>query len=47
VLHLRYEGAVGTLLARLTRGITNRYLALEAAGLKRRAEAGRQAIDQC
>jgi uncharacterized protein YndB with AHSA1/START domain len=45
-LHLHYEGALGTRLARWTRGITNRYLALEAAGLKKRSEervASRQA----
>jgi len=38
VLSLRYEGPVGKLLARLTRDITNRYLDLEATGLKRRSE---------
>ena len=37
-LSLRYEGFLGRLLARLTRGITNRYLALEATGLKARSE---------
>jgi hypothetical protein len=37
-LSLRYEGLLGKLLARLTRGITNRYLALEANGLKKRSE---------
>jgi uncharacterized protein YndB with AHSA1/START domain len=37
-LRLRYEGAIGRLLARMTRDITNRYLAMEAAGLKRRSE---------
>ena len=37
-LSLRYEGFIGRLLARMTRGITNRYLALEAKGLKARAE---------
>lgn len=37
-LSLRYEGFVARLLARLTRGITNRYLAMEANGLKARAE---------
>ena len=37
-LHLHYEGAIGNLLARLTRGITNRYLGFEAAGLKKRSE---------
>ena len=38
-LRLHYEGAIGGLLARLTRGITLRYLGFEAAGLKRRSEA--------
>ncbi len=37
-LGLRYEGLFGPLLAKLTTGITNRYLAMEAAGLKRRSE---------
>jgi len=37
-LHLHYEGALGALLARMTRDITNRYLGLEAAGLKKRSE---------
>lgn len=37
-LSLRYEGFLARLLARLTRGITNRYLAMEARGLKARAE---------
>lgn len=37
-LSLRYEGLLGGLLARLTRGITNRYLAMEANGLKARSE---------
>src|SRR5262249_52676414 len=37
-LHLDYEGAAGRLLAWLTRGITQRYLGLEAAGLKKRSE---------
>jgi uncharacterized membrane protein len=37
-LRLRYEGLIGELMARMTRDITNRYLALEAAGLKRRSE---------
>jgi hypothetical protein len=38
VLSLRYLGAIGRLLGRMTRGITNRYLGFEAAGLKRRSE---------
>src|SRR6185503_874596 len=33
-LRLHYEGLLGQLLARLTRGITNRYLEYEATGLK-------------
>ena len=37
-LRLHYEGPVGRMLARMTRGITNRYLQLEATGLKRRSE---------
>jgi len=37
-LSLRYEGLLGGLLARMTRGITNRYLAMEANGLKKRSE---------
>ena len=37
-LSLRYEGLLATLLARLTRNITNRYLAMEASGLKARSE---------
>ena len=37
-LSLQYEGFLGGLLARLTRGITNRYLAMEAKGLKARSE---------
>src|SRR5262245_33503431 len=36
-LSLRYEGMLARLLARLTRGITNRYLEMEASGLKARA----------
>jgi hypothetical protein len=38
-LGLSYEGIFGGLLARITRSITNRYIAMEAAGLKARAEA--------
>jgi uncharacterized membrane protein len=37
-LSLRYEGLLGGLFARMTRGITNRYLAMEANGLKKRSE---------
>lgn len=39
-LSLRYDGWVGKLLARATRGITERYLDLEAAGLTKRSESG-------
>lgn len=37
-LSLTHEGLVGRLIARLTAGITRRYIALEAQGLKARAE---------
>ena len=37
-LSLRYEGLLAWLLAWVTRGLTNRYLAMEASGLKARAE---------
>lgn len=37
-LSLRYEGFLAKVLAFVTRGITNRYLQLEATGLKRRSE---------
>lgn len=37
-LALTYEGIFGGLLARMTKGITLRYLAMEANGLKARAE---------
>ena len=37
-LRLEYSGMLGTLMARMTRGITNRYLGMEAAGLKKRSE---------
>ena len=37
-LSLRYEGFLAKLLARMTRNITTRYLAMEAFGLKARAE---------
>jgi hypothetical protein len=37
-LALSYEGLFGSLLARMTEGITRRYIAMEAAGLKARAE---------
>jgi uncharacterized protein YndB with AHSA1/START domain len=38
-LRLRYPDAVGRLIGRLTRGITERYLGYEADGLKRRSES--------
>jgi len=37
-LSLRFDGVLGELLGRLTRSINDRYLGLEAAGLKRRSE---------
>ena len=39
-LSLSYHGLFGKLMGRLTSGITNRYIAMEAAGLKRRSESG-------
>jgi hypothetical protein len=39
-LSLQYAGLVGPLIGRLLRGISRRYVAMEAEGLKRRAEAG-------
>jgi hypothetical protein len=39
-LSLRYEGWLSGWMARITRAITERYLDLEANGLKRRSEAG-------
>jgi hypothetical protein len=38
-LSLDFSGFLGPLVARLTRGLNERYLGLEAQGLKRRAEA--------
>ena len=37
-LGVEHEGVLGPLVARLTRGITERYIAMEAAGLKKRSE---------
>jgi uncharacterized membrane protein len=37
-LSLQYHGLFGGLIARLTKGITERYLAMEANGLKARSE---------
>jgi uncharacterized membrane protein len=42
-LRLTYDGALARLMGRLTRGITNRYLAMEASGLKRRSEENARA----
>lgn len=39
-LSLDFSGPLGAIVARLTRGLNTRYLALEAEGLKKRAEAG-------
>ena len=41
-LGLRYEGPIARLIGRLTRGLSVRYVEMEAAGLKRRAEAARR-----
>jgi uncharacterized protein YndB with AHSA1/START domain len=38
-LSIHYGGALGWLIAKLVRGITDRYIAMEADGLKRRSEA--------
>ena len=40
-LSLRYDGLFGPLLARMTRGITERYLDMEAVGLTACSEAAR------
>ena len=37
-LALHYTGVLGGVLARATRGLTGRYLAMEATGLQRRSE---------
>jgi hypothetical protein len=37
-LALLYHGLLGKLLARMTQGVTRRYLELEANGLKQRSE---------
>ena len=39
-LSLNFAGILGPFFGRLTRDINNRYLAMEAAGLKGRSEAG-------
>jgi uncharacterized membrane protein len=38
-LSLQFRGLIGPLVGRLLRGLNERYLSLEAAGLKRRSEA--------
>lgn len=38
-MSLRYEGLIANLVARLTRSLTDRYIDLEAAGLKKKSEA--------
>ena len=38
-LSIQYRGIIGDLIGRLAGGINRRYLAMEADGLKRRAEA--------
>jgi uncharacterized protein YndB with AHSA1/START domain len=40
MLSLDFSGPLGSLVACLTRGLNKRYLALEAQGLKKHAEAG-------
>ena len=42
-LGLTYEGVLARLMGRLTRAITNRYLNMEASGLKRRSEENARA----
>jgi uncharacterized membrane protein len=42
-LRLSYDGLLARILGHLTRGITNRYLDMEAAGLKRRSEENARA----
>jgi carbon monoxide dehydrogenase subunit G len=39
-LSVQFGGVLGPLVGWLTRGLNNRYLSLEAAGLKRRSEEG-------
>jgi uncharacterized membrane protein len=40
VLSLQFSGPLGPLFARLTSNLNDRYLALEAGGLKQRSESG-------
>ena len=42
-LRLIYDGVLARLMGRITRGITNRYLNMEASGLKRRSEENARA----
>ena len=42
-LRLTYDGMLARLMGRMTRDITNRYLNLEAAGLKKRSEENARA----
>jgi len=42
-LRLIYDGVLARLMGRITRGITNRYLGMEASGLKRRSEENARA----
>ena len=46
-LSLEFSGPLGPFCARLTRGLNERYLALEAWGLKKRAETEAQATEDC
>jgi hypothetical protein len=39
-LSLHFGGPLGSMVGWLLRGLNNRYLSLEAAGLKRRSEQG-------
>jgi len=39
-LAVEFSGLLGGLVARMVRGLTERYMAMEAAGLKARSEAG-------
>ena len=37
-LHIHQAGLIGALIGRVSRGLTRRYIGMEAAGIKRRAE---------
>ena len=43
-LRLTYEGLLARIMGRMTRGITLRYLNMEASGLKRRSEENARAV---